>query len=703
MSELTDNLGLGNLTMADLLTMTETQESAAITEAIRQQITLLEADEDELAEFKEGIIENAELSYNEIRELMRELRRGLRHANPDQATRGRVLLGELQNLLDELKDFKHDFTDYFIEELHAHRDRHRQALTGEPVNVANFEMGAVIDLYIENNTYTYTLVPQAANPFGDATMALSDYEWLLDQGIINEQGEVIRNNDADTRLNFHDVETALKERYRDPTRQTVFITLEPGQQITMMEYSAAGTLTVKIEDAEGHYSFHVFENAQTAIFELIMTGHGINRGLLEALPPELQKRLFLRGVDGSVYETILGERAYLEALSPPPIIARTEIANPRLGAIRGYAGTISALGIEPGSAFADRALENDETRIAKQILDALFTHYDSVDPAADSRALWDSIQEILGVVETDESKSVTMQHVFYAVTVAAPHLLQPLFGALLQRLEGLFGQEPSKGEMTILMIMSEQQTLDPEFWNLHFPSGTTTGTNQGSDWSKNPGVGEALENFQTISTDYLDGTLPFRFNEILSDIGETTRPGDPSPSAPGGDEITFRDEMNGVWVRIGFQDPNDRFTDIPNGQWELFYAELLTQLFDESGQLKETLGWSDIVNAANTIYPSDSTMRDLLLSSFLFVVYDANNSNDGGVSPEMRTLLNQITSRIWSDAKTYFEQPPALYAGFAHIALYVTYQYYYRDVFGQEYSEDIYQFMGTSYFTNLNS
>lgn len=592
----------------------------------------------QIGEIRDTILRTLEQYKEVIKEYRDDLRieaRGRRGAE-EHAAEAQELLREIDDLKLTLTDFEGDIQLVAADEITQFQTHHRDHSGDDEFAVSQYEMGGPGD-DPEENTYTFTLRPRGILLEGE-TGPRSDEEYLREEEIVDEKGEVINDINLDGIYNHSDIEEALRQKNDPLMRQKVFFLLKPDHTLTLERYNPeAGEVVFKVTDPEGNFAYFEFENlSPETVFSF---SSGVTEADFRSWPEPFLKQSRLTQPDGSP-----SEKTVYDILFP------TEIPEEdRLRVIPGYRESLEqlsriALGLDVLDPFSDISLNvsgpSEPSRMlpaAEKILRTLFGFLDQGDPSLEGlRDLWRKIEEDLRSF-SEQDRSKILQAVVLALAKVDPELFARLCGPVVSLLEGVLEKEtidgstePSAGAKLVILLLETKAGAGKyggeAIWQQLFPDpalGTPeTGTWQGE--SSRASSLEAIRNYETIVTNYMDGDVGSRFNLIVTylETGE-----DPLAAEDMAKDPSVGEENGEVKITLTSDVYNDavNYDDWYIEEYDLdedtlgVFENLIRDLYG-SGSISVSQARQKIKSAVETV--TDSYLRSCLAS--LIIVFFHN-------------------------------------------------------------------------------
>lgn len=484
----------------------------------------------QIGEIRDTILRTIEQYQEVIKEYRDDLRieaRG-RRGSEDRAAEAQELLRQIDELKLTLTDFEGDLQLVATDEITQFQTHHRDHSGDDEFAVSQYEMGSPGD-DPEENTYTFTLRPQGIL-LGDETGPRSDEEYLREEEIVNEKGEVIKDINLDGIYNHSDIEEALRQKNDPLMKQKVFFLLKPDHTLSLERYNPeAGEIVFKVTDPEGNFAYFEFKNlSPETIFSF---SSGVTEEVFRSWPESFLKQCRVTQPDGTP-----SEKTVYDILFPSEIPEED-----RLRVIPGYRESLEqlnriAFGLDVLEPFSDLSLNmsvpSEPSRMlpeAEKILHTLFGFLDEGNPSVEGlRGLWREIEEDLRPF-SEKDRSKILQAVLLALAEVDPELFARLCGPVVGLLEGILGKdtidggtEPSVGAKLVTLLLETKAGVGrhggPEIWNQLFPDpalGQPGATTWEGDAEARASSLEALRDYETIVTNFMDGDLGSRFNLVV--------------------------------------------------------------------------------------------------------------------------------------------------------------------------------------------
>lgn len=373
--------------LEELSGMTEAQREQVIRDYFQSEgLDDIEDAREQLDEQFNRAGERLDEYRDDLRSVSRGRRRG-RDVNETAQERAEELLGEieeLEELIDTLQDEAGEVQGN-LAELNIDRTN------GDNVTISP------LDLDDHNgDTFTYNMGGGAAGGgagiFGGPS-AQSDEEYLREERITNAQGEVIRDFNSDGVMNYEDRTAALQARAGMPEeRQNVFINTA-GQHWTLVSADqGAGTVTFKVEGADGEYAYVTFTNASNVRFSFNSGLNPADVSIIGTNWPEWLQRI---SYDGSS-QTSFYDELHEDETTPQE----------RYRSIRGYNGVRN--GASAAAQFTDipAGLPANLQSAYQSAVDRIFEYIDSGDTRPVSEIWSEIIQGWSGLSARERSQLV---------------------------------------------------------------------------------------------------------------------------------------------------------------------------------------------------------------------------------------------------------------------------------------------------------
>lgn len=550
----------------------------------------------EREEMKDQLLDVIADLTESVKESRKDLRKS-RHRDKEKGAKRDELVEELDELILSLKDLKND-VNAAMTNLKRHEQTHdRDVSGGEDLAVLDLELGKP-DEDIEKHTYVYRLGGEMA-AFDD-DRDLSDHDYLLEQGVINQDGVVIKDVKKDEALNQMDIDEALKERNDVMTKQKVTVRLKPGQRISLSNYDAeSGETVLKVEDERGNFAYLRFENAKNAVFTF-------NRGFTLD-----QARGWPEGFLKQVHQN--SKKSLNEKFNPTALSQEEKLA-----VIPGFTKIQHELNGLYG--YTHATPDDNLTWKAKEVIDVLYGFLDGGDLSQNKLyAVWEQINGMLnGLDETSRSKVLELAIV--AIAKFSPQNFGRLFGPVVGRLEQVLAAsgseegEPSTGAKLAIMLLETKAAPGNygggEIWKKYVVDKPNEAEILGK-WKNKVSTIDALRSFGDI-VNHMDGRLPFDVEEMASRVegayataedagesGEETSSGDSGKKKTGKNKTTPAKDHNPsfqsakeefesklTWARAN-AGKFTSFVHTNEGEWNYFINQMAIHLFEEDGSLKK--------------------------------------------------------------------------------------------------------------------
>ncbi|MBI2340869.1 MAG: hypothetical protein HYU99_10990 [Deltaproteobacteria bacterium] len=419
---------IGGYSVEDLVSMTTEELDALL------QTEWADLSEDELEEAKAELDEEISAYKDELDNAADELEDAVDGIDDDaERADAEELLAEVEAELEKADSLEDAVDDEYVDI----QEHSIDATDGEDVSIS--------DLDLDGGTYTYSMSSGSTNPFGEDT----DEDYLKDEGITNDDGEVISDYNSDGFMNQDDIDAALADRDSTLDAQNVFIKTDSSQHWTLVS-SDNGTYTFKVEDTStdpATYAYVTFENAADIVFYF---SSGITEADLETMkttwPTDLLKNCYWADSTDSFYDELFED----------------ESEESNLDVISGYNDSVEGLTSSTISQYTDGTLSSELQTSAEEALEALYGYID--DPSGDSVAeiwtdlfaAWDSA----GLSEADQA--LLIQYLTLTVATNDSANFGTLFGPAIVTLETMLDYDSAshanynENDKLVVMLLETQ-------------------------------------------------------------------------------------------------------------------------------------------------------------------------------------------------------------------------------------------------------
>ena len=279
--------------------------------------------EDFVQDFAEEFRDDNNAYEDRIRALIRELNARARRGTEAMRVEAEALVAELNALLDAREEFTDTLNDAVRDAVENYDDTHLDASefgqSHEGPLDSNGDNAVVEGGELEEPAYDIEMTGHRTSdtPFGDGEYQLTDEEWLIENGYINDDGERQLKPNSETYWTQEEIERALAQREleRLNEQQRVEFNLEPTQTIRAASHDGAngGTDVWIITDEDGTEHVITVRNANDVI-SVIAGGRtravakGSNLEGVENWDEGMQHRTYRRGSMNSYYDELNGTR-----------------------------------------------------------------------------------------------------------------------------------------------------------------------------------------------------------------------------------------------------------------------------------------------------------------------------------------------------------------------------------------------------------
>lgn len=578
-----------------------------------QLASLKEKSPEELKDALDQFMEQAGDVDTELRDQKKELKKVLRDydMDADQKAEAHDIMGELDDLIAALKDMKKDVKNE-VNDRGVWSAAHDQKFNpGDEIVVQNLTLGAP-DADIELNTYTYDAGNQSTDVLADSQM--TDNEFLLDAGVINAKGEVIKDANGDLKFNEDDKIFALRQR--DDQKMTIYVNPAADQRIVgLPAYSpGSGEFTFKLEDTQGNFAFLNFKNSGDAIFRF---GSGLTQDVAATFPDDFLKRCYIAATTKTYYQAIHGE------------------SDDRLKVIKGYSAAVS-----------DLPADSD----VRKALDLLFGYLD--DPNVEIGDVWTQIED--QIVGDATQKKVILENLIFRVAEKTPEHFSEFFGPVIARLETILEAGDSENlsvqSKTVIMLLETKCDGSAgnysDIWNRQFID--ITGKLPAHAWEGAETV-QALQDYRAIASQMGDGIIGRDFTDVLDRVQNPDNYIDAD-----GDLVMKAEDANDNDATIGKVTSGDSNA---NGTPDVNEPDLAVPGVDASGSTPKEQFQAVLNQFKSDQIPEDDLSSDQLNSLAWDAFIEALGSklfNDDGSFVDNPVLAIKMTLQNLSYAKKFW-------------------------------------------------
>lgn len=424
-------------------------------EDVEEREEALEALEDELDKIKRAFEQQAD-NLEDIQDGVAAEDAG-KHAD---------LLAEVNSVIATLDEMTDDMLEDVNDDIAEHNQDH--------TNGSDATLG---DIDLNGSTYTYTMSNTGGNRFKDD---LTDEEWLIEEEITNEKGEVIRDYNGDGKKNYDDITAALKDRINPLDQQAFYINGD--YVVTLVEHSSdnGGTMTLRLEDADGNVAYVVVENSNNVSFYFNDRNLPSNDVLLGYPRPVLGQWRIQDDdtpIEDHLFETDVSD----------------EIRN---SAIEGYEDLIDGLSSNSVIQYTDGNLNGNQQSAVTEAIDLLYSYLD--DPSKNLNDIWNDIMTSFGRFSREEQQ-LMFQYLIINMWQNSTENFSTFFSSAVSRIEDVVTEGATANMITAILLLETQTEYGGNYNGAEVMTTafSTDGKNKGTLEDTEANV-EALKNFKKL-------------------------------------------------------------------------------------------------------------------------------------------------------------------------------------------------------------